>query len=193
MDKRASVWSRLKWIAFTGWVVAGIRFALDFQENDPDVALKVSDDMQWTSEWIGVYYAVPILIIIGSVIGSFRGLNYVGLLKACLFLGVMCWTIPNAIVYPTAQFMEWEHGRFYSEGAEAKAVKTGNLKATTAETLGGERIRRAPRGADVQEGAFAKLGMGLMIAALTTIAGFVWCFVWVNLAVFLPGRHKAAS
>ena len=193
MGKSATLWNRLKWIAFVGWVVAGVRFAMDFQENDPDVAIEMSENLQWTTEWVGVYYAVPVLIIIGSVIGTFRGLDYVGLVKAALFLGVMCWTIPNVIVYPTAQFMEWEHGRFYSDETEERAIESGEVEVTRTETLGGETVKRAPRGPAVQEGAVAKLGMGLMVAGLTTIAGFIWCFVWLNLAVFLPGRHRAVT
>lgn len=187
-----TMWERFKVIVFIGWVVAGIRFAMDFQENDPDIAIKMSQEMQWTAEWVGVYYAVPLLIIYGSIAGLFRGLSFVGLLKASLFLAVMCWTIPNAIVYPTAQFMEWEHGRFYSEAAAERAEAAGD-EVAKAKTLGGETIKRTPRGPQVGETAIEKLGLGLMVAGLTTIAGFIWCLVWILVTVFIPQRHRAAA
>lgn len=172
---------RLWWIIAVLWVVAGIRLMMDFQQVEDPIAMHTGG-LAWQKS-IGVYYVVLPLLLIGAFSGVFRGLSYGRLVKAMLVLAVMCWFIPNAISYTTAQLRGWTHGRFRPPAEQTTDAATGGAPmAATAEP--DAEARSAPLGKTTAE----KVRIGLTVATFTTGAGFVWLFAMMNLLVYLPRR-----
>ncbi len=149
------LWRRLWWIVAVAWIVAAVRLGLDFRQQDDPVVVLLG--MPWRVA-LGVYYTIPVLLLIGALKGAFAGLGWPKLMLAVALLAVLCWFVPNSIAYTTGQLQGWTHGRF----------------------------SQAP----LATGTAAKIGTGLKVAALTTVAGFAWTFVWMHLIVYLPRRLR---
>src|SRR5690606_29950043 len=102
--------SRLRWIVFVLWGVAAVKLALEFLEVEEPIVLEIGS-LRWQAS-IGAYYVVFVLLLVAALRGTFQGLRYGKLLQAGLLLGALGWCVPNVVVYTTAQFQEWTHGRF---------------------------------------------------------------------------------
>ena len=180
-EQPRSLWSRLKWIAVVAWAVAGVKFALEFREQEESILFALGSS-RWQAA-IGVYYVMPVLLLIANLRGVFKGLGYGKLVLGMLLLAVLCWFVPNTIVYTTAQFKGWTHGRF-APGPPKKAdpPAVGEVASKLAEE--GPPARNAP----VAKGTAGKILTGLGVAGGTTLFGFVWCFIWMNLLIYLPRR-----
>lgn len=157
-----SLVARLRWIVVIAWIVAAIRFGLDFRQQEDPIFMTGSFRVQLS---VGVYYVMLPLLLIGALSGTFDGLSYGKLVLSMLLLGILCWGIPNVVIYATAQFKGWQHGRFHYDDDE--------------------HLRRGPPIADTTIG---KLGIAFSVGGLTSIAGFVWSFVAMHLLVLLPRR-----
>lgn len=160
-DATPSLMSRLKPIMFVAWAVIALRFALEFTAPENARALP------------GIYYAMPLLLAWAGWRGQLDAFSYGRMVLGFLLLAVLCWTLPNLIVYSTAQFLGWEHGRFYPGTELPDGSIEGQFGPAIADSTGG------------------KLLTATTVALLTTIAGFVWTFVWGTLVVYLPKRIRA--
>ncbi len=110
------------------------------------------------SMFFGVYYAMPVALLWAGMTGRFRGVRVPHYLLGIFVVALLVWTVPNAITYTLGQFLGWEHGRF----------------------------QPAVQSAPIAESALAKLGTGVMVAALTTVAGTLWMLVWSLPLGWLP-------
>ncbi len=163
-----SLWSRVRWIVFIGWIVAAIRFGFDlYAAGRPQVAAEhFHEDKFLMPFWLGgVYYVMPIVYLVAGIRRTFAGVSFGRFALACLLIALLVWGLPNLITYGTAQFQGWTFGRFTPEKRGPK------LGTTTIE----------------------KLGAAGTLALLTSFAGFVWTFVLGTLLAWLPSRRKPAA
>ena len=118
------------------------------------------------SMYFGVYYLMPVLLVAVGVTQFWGDITWKVMFGSILALCLIVWGIPNTLSYTIGQFQEWTHGRF-AEG----------------------------RAAPIAESAAAKIGLGVMQGALTSLAGTVWCTVAGTLAIWLPAhlRRKRAA
>lgn len=80
----------------------------------------------------------------------------------------IAWGIPNTLSYTTAQFLGWQHGRFYYGGPDDPANRAAPIAATV----------------------LGKLGWGVLQGAVTSVAGTIWCTAFGTLFVWLPARLR---
>ena len=150
-----SLWNDVKPLVWFGWAVAAIRFALEF----------VAPQQAW---YFGVYWLMPVALIYYGVQKKLDHLSWPRLALSMLIVGVLVWGLPNVIVYTTAQFQGWTHGRFTPQ------TQSAPIAATSA----------------------GKIQAGLVVGALTALGGSVWSIVWSTLVIWLPSyvrRRKVAT
>ena len=117
-----SLWNDIKPLVFFGWVVAAIRFALEF----------VAPQQAW---FFGVYWLMPIALIYFGVQHKLEHVAWPRLALSMVLLGVLVWFVPNAIAYTTAQFQGWSHGRFAPQTQSAPIAPTPGAKIGTGLTV----------------------------------------------------------
>ncbi len=179
-----SLWSRVRWIVWILWIVAAIKLGLEFREAEDPIAFEFAG-IRWQGS-IGVYYVSFVLLVVAAIRGTFDGLRYGKLALSALLLAVLGWCVPNTVTYTTAQFQGWTHGRFQPPVSPEEAAR---LEAA------GEVVPKE-RSAPIAATPAGKLGTGLLVGLMTTIAGFLWTFLWIHLLVVLPrrfGRPRGAS
>lgn len=142
---------RLMPLVLIGWVVATIRLVLEFQAPDQ-------------SMWFGVYYVMPLVLLIVGVRGMWGPIGWPAMAATAFLLALLVWGVPNAIAYTLGQFLDWTHGRFEP----------------------GERA------AKIADNPLTKLGLGLAQGGLTSLAGAVWCILAGTLFVWIPARLRRA-
>jgi hypothetical protein len=140
---------RLLPLVVIGWIVAAIRLTLEFQAPEQ-------------SMWFGVYYVMPILLIVIGLGRRWGPIGWVAMAATTSLLAVLVWGVPNSISYTLAQFLEWTHGRFEPE------------------------VRAAP----IASEPLKKIGVGLLQGLLTSLAGAVWCTVAGTLFIWIPERWR---
>jgi hypothetical protein len=146
----AGLLRRMRPIILFGLAVAAVRFALDCAQLD--VAM-----------WLGVYFLMPVALIVAGIRGTYDDLKWLRLAVAMILVAVCCWFVPNSVAYTTGQFLGWQHGRF------------------------------APgRAAPIAESAWMKILAGLTVGFGTTIAGSLWLIVTSTLVVWIPARVRAS-
>jgi hypothetical protein len=154
-----SIWPRIRGLVVFGWLIALLRFAFE------PTLRPAQGDVAW---FLGVYYLMPVAFIATGLRGALDDVRWPRIALMAVLVGVLVWGIPDLIVYTTAQFLGWTHGRFEP-----------NVKAAPVGTT--------PLG---------KLGLGAMVGALTALAGSIWSLTWMTLVIWLPGvvrrRRKAA-
>jgi hypothetical protein len=169
MRRMGTLWPRVRGLVLFGWLVVLIRFALD-------ATLKPEE---WTPGWfVGVDILMPIAFLVVGIRGTMDDLPWPKYVLMALMLGLLVWGIPNAIVYTTAQFLEWTHGRF----------------EPTVRDAAGKYVRG--HAFPLESASAGKLGAGLKIAGFSSIFGFVGSLVLMTLLIWLPGvvrRRKRAS
>ena len=118
------LWKDAKPLIFFGWIVAAIRFLLEF--SAPQLA--------W---YFGVYWLMPIaLLYFGTLRRRFDHLSWPKLALAMVLVGMLVWFLPNAISYTTAQFEGWTHGRFAPNVQSAPIAPTDFGKIRTGVVVG---------------------------------------------------------
>jgi hypothetical protein len=159
-----SLWSRMRGLVLFGWLVALIRFGIEAAMHPG------KSDPTW---FIGVYFLMPIAFLVVGLRGTLDDLPWKRIALMSLLLGILVWGIPNAIIYTTAQFLGWTHGRFTPPGQ------------TGAET----------RAAPIATTAMGKILAGLATGGMTAIAGTIWSLAGTTLLIWLPGviRRKRAA
>lgn len=184
------LFSRLRpWILIL-WVVAAVRYFIDFREVDAPIVF-ATGPIQWTADWVSVnYVVVPLLLVMGFV-GVFRGWSWGRCLKALALLAVLCWSIPNGIAYTTGQFQEWQHGRYRGQNLAVVDGQTVTFEEDDGPPAGATDVRMA-RTMPLGETTAEKLTRGVGIGLVTVLAGFIWMFLWFHLFVYLPRRLGAS-
>lgn len=144
--------SRIRGLVLIGLVVGLIRYALEFGARD-------------AAMWFGVYYVMPIAILVIGLRRSWGDIRWPTLLGTMLVTCLVVWGVPNALAYTTGQFQGWQHGRFAPD-----------------------------RAAPIAATALGKLGWGVLQGVATSVAGTVWCTVFGTLFIWLPAnlRRRAA-
>jgi hypothetical protein len=145
-----TLWPRIRGLVLFGWLVALLRFGLE------PTAKPAQGDVAWI---LSVYFLMPVAFVWTGIRGTFDDLRWPKIALIAALIGILVWAIPNAIIYTTAQFLGWTHGRFAPNDRAAPLATT---------TLG-------------------RLGAGLGVAGMTAIAGAIWSLVWMTLVVWLPG------
>jgi hypothetical protein len=140
--------SRIRVLVLIGLAVGLSRYALEFAAS-------------YAAMWFGVYYVMPVAILVIGVRRSWGDIRWPALLGTILVMCLIVWGIPNALAYTTGQFLGWQHGRFAAE-------------------------RAAPLAAT----AFGKIGWGLLQGLATSVAGTVWCTVFGTIFIWLPARLR---
>lgn len=133
-------------LLLAGWAIAVVRLLLD--AFAPDVSML-----------FGLYYALPVVLLVLGCRGAFDDLSWGRLSLAMMLTAVLVWAPMDAIAYVTAQFAGWTHGRF-AEG-------------------------RSP---PLRETPFERIAWGAVAGLLTAIGGTVWMVVAGTLLVWLPRR-----
>lgn len=108
------LWSLVRPLVLVGWVVAGIRYVLEW--TAPGMSM-----------WFGVYYVVIPLLAYFAVTRRFDRCAWPKAALAMVLLAVLVWGLPNLIAYATAQFQGWTHGRF-AEGRGPKPQDSTPMK-----------------------------------------------------------------
>ncbi len=141
-------------LLIAGWTIATVRLLLEFVA--PGEAM-----------WVGVYFFMPIVLIVHGFRGTFDDLRWPRVALAMFVTALLVWGLPNLVSYTIAQFAGWTHGRFTPNERSAPIAETPGMK----------------------------LVAGLMLAGGTSIAGSIWMIVCGTLFVWLPGflrRRRAA-
>ncbi len=172
-------------LIWTLWVVAAVRLVVDSVSRDPGVTFMVS-----------VYAAAPILFLYNGFTGALDHLRVRQLLLGFVMTGVLCWAIPNTVSYTVGQFAGWTHGRFLVvqeemqtfERLRAEGLGFFEARTAAAEELGGWKSRSMPPAAT----AGGKIGVGLLMGAITAIVGALWCALtgWLLLCLPAAARRK---
>ena len=147
---------RIRGLVTFGLAIGLIRYVLEFVA--PERAM-----------WFGVYYLMPVAILVVGVRGSWGNVRWLTLFGTMVVVALIVWGIPNTVAYTTGQFLEWNHGRFYNGGLDAPGNRAAPIQATT----------------------LAKLGLGLAQGGLTSLAGTVWCTVMGTVMIWLPGVRRS--
>jgi hypothetical protein len=143
--------SSVKGLIFFGWIVAAIRLALDITATD-------------AAMYFGVYYAMPLAYLYMGVKAKLDHLSWTRLALSMVVVAFFVWLIPNVITYTTAQFMEWDFGRFAPGGA-------GTIAASS----------------------FDKLITGVTLGFGTMLPGTGWSIVFATLFIYVPKRIRARA
>lgn len=146
---------RIRSLVVLGLAVGLLRYALEFTASDHAM-------------WFGVYYVMPIALLVVGVRGSWGDITWPQLLGSMAVMCLLVWGIPNTLAYTTGQFLGWQHGRFYAGDAEGEGGRAAPIVATL----------------------WGKIGVGLLQGLLTSIAGTVWCTMWGTLVIWLPARLR---
>lgn len=145
----ASLFARMRPLILFGLAVAAVRFALDFARLD-------------AAMWFGVYYALPVALLVAGVRGTYDDLSWWRLVRGMMLVALCCWFVPNVISYTTGQFLGWTHGRF-AQGRTAPIADTSVMRVLA----------------------------GLMVGGGTTIAGTLWLAAWSSVVVWLPALVRS--
>jgi hypothetical protein len=184
MEAWREAYREVRPIVWVAWVLAALRLTLE--------AAHLADS--WTFA-VSVYYGVATLLLFCGITGQLDHLRWKRLLLGSVVLGVLCFGVPNAIAYTTAQLAGWEHGRFYHDAAFHSALKRHQeagleeaaAKAAAEEDVGhADRSRAAPRA----ETTGGRVGAGLLVAGATTIAGTVFTLVLSVLFIGIPASLR---
>lgn len=161
-----SLWPLIRGGVFVCWIVAAARLAIDARAT-PDISHPLS--------YVSVFLTTALFFIWAGFSRRLDGLSYKRCWGAFFLMGLLCFGLPNAVAYTTAQFQGWTHGRFRPPSAESVAkgefdssARTAPIAATTA----------------------GKIGSGLMIGGMTTFTGTLWCAGIGTLFAYLPGRYR---
>jgi hypothetical protein len=146
----AGLFRRMRPLILAGLAAAAVRFALDCARLD-------------AAMWIGVYYVLPVALLVAGIRGTYDDLKWLRLARGMLLVALCCWFVPNAVSYTTGQFLGWQHGRF-APGRTAPIAETAGMKVLA----------------------------GLMVGGGTTVAGSLWLIVASTLLVWIPGRVRAS-
>jgi hypothetical protein len=146
---------RIRGLVLLGLAVGLLRYALEFTASEHAM-------------WFGVYYVMPVALLVVGVRGSWGDITWPRLLGSTAVMCLLVWGIPNTLAYTTAQLLGWQHGRFYAGDAEGEGARAAPIAAT----IGG------------------KIGLGLLQGLLTSLAGTVWCTMWGTLVIWLPARLR---
>lgn len=106
-----NTWTHVKGLIYFGWLIAAIRFILEFAAPAQ-------------SMYFGVYFVMPLAYLYYGVKGKLDDLSWPQLALAMVMVAFFVWFIPNSISYTTAQFAGWEHGRFSVAQATPEAAGT---------------------------------------------------------------------
>jgi hypothetical protein len=150
--------TRIRGLVLLGLAVGLIRYVLEFAASD-------------AAMWFGVYYVMPVAILVIGVRRSWGDIRWPALLGTMCVVCVIVWGIPNTLAYTTAQFLGWQHGRFYHGPPGDPETRAAPIAATF----------------------FGKLGWGVLQGIGTSVAGTIWCTVCGTLFVWLPGRLRRRS
>ncbi len=101
---------RLRPLVVYGWVVGGIRYALEFLA--PDQAMNV-----------GLYYFMPLALAWVGLKRRWGAVRWTQVAGTMVVLAFLTWFVCNTIAYLTGQFAGWQHGRF-SPNAAAPLAET---------------------------------------------------------------------
>jgi hypothetical protein len=104
----SQTWRYVRWLVFFGWIVAGIRYILEF----------VAPEQAW---YFGVYFVMPLAYLYYGITGKMDDLSWKHLALAMIMVAFFVWFIPNAVAYTTGQFMGWQHGRFAADPIAASS------------------------------------------------------------------------
>ena len=103
--------THVRGLIYFGWVIAAIRFLLEFTAPDQ-------------SMYFGVYIIMPLAYLYYGIKGKLDDLTWPRLALGMVIVAFFVWFIPNCIAYTTAQFMAWDHGRFAAAQATPEAAAT---------------------------------------------------------------------
>lgn len=103
------IWTYVRGLIYFGWLIAAIRFILEFAAPDQ-------------SMYIGVYFIMPLAYLYYGLKGKLDDLTWPRLALGMVMVAFFVWFIPNCISYTTAQFMAWDHGRFAAEKIATTAI-----------------------------------------------------------------------
>lgn len=147
---------RLLPLVLLGLAVGLVRYALEFAAPDK-------------SMYFGVYIVMPVALLVIGIRGTWGAIRWPALAGTMVLMCLLVWGIPNTLSYTTAQFQEWNHGRFY----HTDPVPDANRAAPPAAT------------------ALGKLGWGALQGLLTSIGGTIVCTAVGTLVIWLPGRIRS--
>lgn len=142
-------WRRMRPLIFVGLAVGAVRLVLDFAHVE-------------AAMWIGVYYALPVALLVAGIRGTYDGVSWWQLVVGMSLVSMCCWLPANTIAYTAAQFLGWTHGRFAPGRAPPIADEAGR-----------------------------KIMAGITTGALTSVAGTLWLGAWSTVLVWIPGRVRA--
>ncbi len=161
-----SLWPLIRGGVFVAWTVAAMRLAIDARAT-PDLSHPLS--------YVSVFLMTALFFLWAGFSRRLDGLTYKQCWGAFFLMGLLCFGLPNAIAYTTAQFQGWTHGRFRPPSAESMAKGVRDPSARTA---------------PVAATTVGKIGTGLMIGGITTLSGTLWCAGLGTLFAYLPGRFR---
>lgn len=147
--------TRVAQLATIGLPIGLSRYGCEFVA--PDVA-----------SWFGVYYLMPAVFVVVAARGAWGRIGFLPLLATMALTCLIVWGAPNTLAYTTGQFLEWNHGRFYSNGWDDDAS----------------------RAAPIADTAAGKVLWGVAQGLLTSVAGTVWCTLWGAALIWLPARLR---
>lgn len=133
-------------LLYAGWAIAAVRLLLDAFAPD-------------ASMYFGLYYGLPVVLLVLGSRGAFDDLSWGRLSLAMILTALLVWAPMDAVAYVTGQFAGWTHGRFAAD--------------------------RAP---PLRETAAERVAWGAVAGVLTSIAGSVWMVAAGTLLVWLPRR-----
>jgi len=139
-------------LVLTGFVIGGIRYTLEFLAPGQ-------------SMYFGLYYVMPVALLAIGLSNAWGSVRWLSLLRAMVLTALIVWGTWNSISYTTAQFLEWNHGRFSALEEDQRALP---IAAT----------------------AVGKIGLGVLQGLLTSIAGAIWLTAIGTLTIWLPGRLR---
>ena len=139
-------------LVLIGLAIGGVRFVLEFLAPNQ-------------SMYFGLYYAMPVALLAIGLSNAWGSVRWLSLLRAMVFTAVIVWGTWNSVSYTTAQFLEWNHGRFSALEGDQRALP---IAAT----------------------AVGKIVLGVLQGLLTSIAGAIWLTTIGTLTIWLPGRLR---
>lgn len=174
-----------RWLILIGLVVGFARYAYEW-------TVEPKDELGEPAKFLGLWYVMPVVLLIGAFRGLFTGLNwkrsFLGVFMACFLV----WAVPNSVAYTTGQLQGWNFSRFHydyefekAQKAHDKGKETGVPVPTPQELLGRDttQTRTAPRG----DSTAKQIGMGVGIGLFTGLIGGVAMSLFGLLARLLGG------